>query len=126
MSRCDTDPEWTMASRVHLSPSDLCLLFLVGQFLLDRFQVLISFLQAGANLIDGSEDGNVIVCDAHLGRVFAEELLNDENLFEQGFLRRIIRHISDLVCKVVPRDVAGDGNDMSAFLPIQKIETASD
>ncbi len=115
-----------MASRVHLSPSDLCLLFLVGQFLLDRFQVLISFLQAGANLIDGSEDGNVIVCDAHLARVFAEELLNDENFFEQGFLRRIVRQVFDLGYEIIPSDVAHDGNAVAAFLPVQKIETTRD
>lgn len=115
-----------MASRVHASPSGLCFLFPVGQSLLDRFQVLISFLQAGANLIDSFENGNVIVCDAHLGRVLAEELLNDENLFEQAFLRRIVWHVFDLGYEIIPRDVAHDGNAVFAFLPVQKIETTRD
>jgi len=107
-------------------PPALCLLFVVGQLILDRFQVLIGFLQARPDLVDGPEDGNVIVCYAHFGLVFTEELLNDESLFEQGFLRRIIRHVLDLGYEIVPCDVAHDGNDMPAFLPVQKIETTRD
>src|SRR5258708_13682164 len=103
-------------------PPALCFLFPVGQLLPDRLQVLIGFLQAVTDLVDGSKDGNVIVCYALFGRMFAEELLNDENLFEQGLLWRIIRHEFDLSYEVVPRDVAHDRNDMPAFLPVQKIE----
>src|SRR6267378_4278299 len=110
----------------HGLPPALCFLFLVGQLIPDRFQVLIGFLQAGADLVDGPKDGNVIVCYALFSRMFAEELLNEENLFEQGLLRRIVRHVFDLSYEVVPRDVAHDRNDMPAFLPIQKIEITHD
>src|SRR5260221_65603 len=110
----------------HGLPPAPCFLFRVGQLLPDRFQVLVGFLQAGTDLVDGSKDGNVIVCYALLGRMFAEELLNDENLFEQGLLRRVIQNAFDLSYEVVPRDVAHDRNDMPAFLPVQKIETTRD
>src|SRR5258706_12376689 len=100
----------------HGLPPALCFLFLVGQLLPDRFQVLIGFLQAGTDLVDGSKDGNVIVCYALFGRMFAEELLNDENLFEQGLLRRAIRHGFELGDEVLPPAAVPRRKDSPPFL----------
>ena len=108
------------------SPPELCLLSLVGQLVPDCFQVFVGFLQAGAGLVDGFEDGNVVDSDARFPLMFSEELLNADNLLSQSFLCRLIHFGIDLVYEVVPRDVAHDGNDMPAFLPVQKIETTCD
>src|SRR5258708_29246401 len=90
----------------HGLPPALCLLFLVRQLLPDRFQVLIGFLQAGTDLVDGSKDANVIVCYLLFSRMFVDGVLIADNLFEPGLLLRIIRYPFDLSYDVVPLDVA--------------------
>jgi len=59
------------------------LVFFVGQLVPDRFQVLVGLLQAGARLVDGSEDGNVVDSDADFRLMFPQEFLNEDDLFSQ-------------------------------------------
>src|SRR5258707_5061593 len=90
----------------HGLPPALCFLFLVGQLLPDRFQVIIGFLQAGTDLVDGSKDGNDIVCYALFGRMLAEEILTEENIFDTRLYRRIFLHGFYLIYKCVQLDAA--------------------
>jgi hypothetical protein len=108
--------------RFHGSPPELCLDFLVGQLVLDRFQVFVGFLQAGAGLVDGSEDGDVVDSDAHFELMFLEEPLDQVKLFSKSLVWRVIRRRIDLLYEVIPSDVAHDWNGIPAFLPVQKTE----
>jgi hypothetical protein len=110
----------------HGSPPDLCLDLFVGQLVLDRFQVFVGFLQAGAGLVDGSEDGNVVDSDAHFELMFREELLDQDKLFSKSLVWRIIRRRIDLVYEVIPRDVAHDWNGIPVSLPAQEIDIGRD
>lgn len=111
---------------LHSSPPPICLVFLVGQLVPNRFEVLVSLLQASAGLVDGPEDGKVVDFDAHFGLMFPEELLDKENLCPKSLVCRVIQRWIYLAGKVIPRSVACDWNEMVAFLPVQKIEIGGD
>lgn|SRR6516162_10320272 len=111
---------------LHASPPTVCLVFLVGQLVPNRFQVPISLLQACTDLVDGFENGNVVDADAHFGLVFPEELLNKDDFCPQSLVCRVIHRRIYLAYKVIPRGVACDWNEMLAFLPVQKIEVGGD
>ena len=95
---------------------------LVGQLVPDRFQVLVGLLQAGARLVDGSEDGNVVNSDADFGLMFPQEFLNEDGLFSPSLLWRVIGQGIHLPYEVVQGGVANDANAMRPFLPVQKTE----
>ena len=75
-----------------------------------------------ARRVNGSEDGNVVDSDADFGLMFPQEFLNEDDLFSPSLLWRVVGHGIHLPYKVVPGDVANDGNAMLAFLPVQKRE----
>jgi hypothetical protein len=104
----------------HGSPPTLCLVFLEGQLVPDRFQVLVGLLQAGPSLVDSSENGNVVDSDAHFGLMFPKELLDQAKLFSKSLAWRVIRRRIDLVYEVIPRNIAHDWNGIPAFLPVKK------
>jgi hypothetical protein len=108
------------------SPPAPRLVFFVGQLVLDRFQVLVGLLQAGAGLVDGPEDGNVVDSDADFELMFPEEFLNEDDLFSQSLLWRVVGHRIHLPYEVVPGGVANDRNALLAFLPEQEIDIGSD
>lgn len=111
---------------LHASPSTICLVFLAGQLVSNRLQVLVSLLQAGAELVNGFENSNVVDADVHFGLLLPEELLDEDNLRPKSFVCRVIHGRIYLVHKVIPRRVAGNWNEWLAFLPVQKIEIRGD
>jgi hypothetical protein len=66
--------------RLHISPHVPGLEFFVGEGLADGFQVLIGFLKTSTQVVDSSENRDVVDCDGHLSLVFLEELLNQEKV----------------------------------------------
>jgi hypothetical protein len=110
----------------HGSSPALCFVFLVGQLLLNRFQVLISLLQASADLVDGFENGNVVDADVHFALMLPEELLDEDDFCPKSLVCRVINRWIYLVYKVIPRGVACDWDQMLAFLAVQKIEIGRD
>jgi len=109
-----------------VSPPVPRLVFFVGQLVPDRFQVLVGLLQAGARLVDGSEDGNVVDSDADFRLMFPQEFLNEDDLFSPSLLWRVVGQGIHLPYEVVPGGVANDGNAMLPFLPVQKTEIGGD
>ncbi len=109
-----------------VSPPVPRLVFFVGRLVPDRFQVLVGLLQAGARLVDGSEDGNVVDSDADFGLMFPQKFLNEDDLFSPSLLWRVVGQGIHLPYEVVPGGVANDGNAMLPFLPVQKTEIGGD
>lgn len=64
--------------------------FLVGQLVSNRLQVPVSLLQAGANLVDGFENGDVVDLYVHFRPVLVEELLDEDNLCSKSLARRVV------------------------------------
>lgn len=110
----------------HGSPPAPGAVFLVGQLLPDRFQILVRLVQASAGLVDGPEKGNVVDSDVYFALVFLEELLDEDNFRPKGLMCRVIHRRIYLAHKVIPRRVACDWNEMLAFLPEQKMEISGD
>src|SRR6266436_1779753 len=54
----------------HRSPPQPCLFFLVGQFVSERFQILVGFVQTRANLVDRAEHRQVV--DSDIRTLWAE------------------------------------------------------
>src|SRR5260370_7579209 len=86
---CRQWQQQTIVLRSMGSPPVPRLVFFVGQLVPDRFQVLVGLLQAGARLVDGSEDGNVVDSDADFGLMFPQKFLNENDLFSPSLLCRV-------------------------------------
>ncbi len=65
-SRHDGLPTFTAVHdrcKSHGLPPQPCLFFLVGQFVSERFQILVGFVQTRANLVDRAEHRQVVDSD---------------------------------------------------------------
>src|SRR5215472_15553005 len=111
--------------KISLVTSRAALRFLVGQFVSQRFQVLVGSVQACTNLVDRAEYGNVVDSNTGFRFVFLEESLNDQHFFVQGVLRRILRQEPDLGNEVIPRYLAHDVNNGRSFFSIRHVNVCA-
>jgi len=65
-------------SKRHKSPPKLGWLFLAGHFVSERFQVLVSFMQARSNRVDRVADRQVVHSDIYFGFVFFQKSPDDQ------------------------------------------------
>src|SRR5882672_1363493 len=108
------------------SPPKLCLLFLVGQLVSQRFQIPIGFLKTSACLLNGLEHFEVVDTDSHLGLVRFEKLLDNEQFFVERILGRVVWQELDLDYEVIPSDVAHDVNDRGILFAIRSANIGAD
>jgi hypothetical protein len=100
----------------HGLPPQPCLFFLVGQFVSERFQILVGLLQTRSCLVNGPEYFEVVDSNSDFGFVRLEKLLNNEQFFVERIFRRIVWQEIDLAYEVIPRDIAHDVNDRGTTL----------
>lgn len=110
----------------HRSPPELRLVFPVGQFVADCFQILVGSSQAGTGLVDGSKNGDVLDSHGDFRLMFPEEFLNHDDLFSQSLFWRVIRRGIDLGYKVIPRGIARNWNTVAWLPPVQQVQIADD
>jgi hypothetical protein len=77
-------------SKLHGSPRELRLFFLVGQFTSQSFQIFIGLLQTRACLVNGSKHLDVEEPNVRFGFVRFQELLDTQQFVVERTLRRIV------------------------------------
>jgi hypothetical protein len=105
----------------HGLPRQPCLFFLVGQFVSERFQILVGFVQTRTNLVDRAEHRQVVDSDIRFSLVFFQKSLDDRHFLVDRILRRIQRQEFDLSDEVIPREIPRNRNESWALFCIGEV-----
>src|SRR5258708_24185156 len=102
----------------HGLPPQPCLFFLVGQFVSERFQILVGFVQTRTNLVDRAEHRQVVDSDIRFSFAFSQKSLDDQHFLVDRILPRILRQEFDLSDEVIPCEIPRNRNESWAFFCI--------